>query len=169
MDRLVRSCYDNASQHILRGKRKKVKYFHWVRTTRPCSGGFLRRRPVSTLRPITKSTQIWHWVQNSGRIVYLGAKGTLLPLRQLCSPDSQAVLYFFYTRLSRVSIYFSGREKLCSSVFNVGSGAAQNRPSSCRNDSDCSDSKVCCKTSQRERGCVDPPPKMPDSRLKLDG
>lgn len=86
------------------------------------------------------------------------------------NPASQTpkLCYIFYTIILRVFIS-SGRGKLCPSVSSFGSGAGQNIQSSCRNDSDCSDSQLCCKTSQRERGCVDPPPKMPESRLKLDG
>ncbi|XP_078349977.1 uncharacterized protein LOC144634818 [Oculina patagonica] len=55
-----------------------------------------------------------------------------------------------------------GRANVCPSVMSYGAGGAQNRPRPCRNDRDCSDSKVCCQTNLRGRRCVDPPPKMPD-------
>ena len=59
------------------------------------------------------------------------------------------------------------RANACPFMMSYGAAGAQNRPSPCRKDDDCSDSKVCCKTSYFGRkGCIDPPPKMPDGRLK---
>lgn len=93
-----------------------------------------------------------------------GEKGGHSQLQQL-SPQTLKVCCILCTQYSTRLFIILGKENVCPKLHNFGSGAGYNKP--CRDDSDCSDSKVCCKTSKGERGCVDPPPKMPDSRLKL--
>lgn len=97
-----------------------------------------------------------------------GEKGGHSKLQQL-SPQTLKVCCIprkqYLTRL----FIISGKENICPKLSSFGSETGHNRPSPCRNDSDCSDSKVCCKTRKGERGCVDPPTKMPDGRLKPHG
>ena len=79
------------------------------------------------------------------------------------------VLFWVYY-LTCANVWFrymqTGRANVCP-MMSYGAGGAQNRPSPCRTDNDCSNSKVCCKTNRGGKECVDPPPKMPDGRLKL--
>ncbi|KAJ7330750.1 hypothetical protein OS493_021679 [Desmophyllum pertusum] len=151
----LKSKAENTSlKHVNQSHQQRQRYRrHQLNQERMCR--MIARDILNMLRYITEPKCA---ADGNYESIQCGSSG-----RRCWCVDVNGKMVGFMKSRDKLNCSAKGRANVCPSMMSYGSGAGTMQRQSipaCRNDSDCSDPKVCCKNNYGGRGCVDP--KMPD-------